>query len=136
VAIAITAYGRQQLVRLANALGEYFLYCDTDSAHFMRDGGETIIEKLVTDGRVILDKTELGAWDIEGYHEKGRFLRAKCYMEGDDKEQEATVAGLPADPHTGQFSKSRSCLTWDNFHIGYTVPKEQANKLRTVRTET
>lgn len=136
VAIAITAYGRQQLVRLANHLEKEFLYCDTDSAHFLKDGGVEKVNKAVEAGEVHLHPRELGAWDIEGDYERGRYLRAKCYMEGNGSEREATVAGLPADPHTGQFSKSRSCLTWDNFHIGHTVPKEQANKLRTVRTET
>lgn len=136
VAIAITAYGRQQLVRLANALGESFLYCDTDSVHFLDEPGTPIVEELEKTGELIIDSTQLGAWDIEGTFEKGRYLRPKCYLEGDDEEQEATVAGLPADPHTGQFSKSRSCLTWDNFEIGLTIPKDKANKLRTVRTET
>lgn len=136
VAIAITAYGRQQLVELANALGDRFLYCDTDSVHYLTDGGQEIIDDLVDTGKLWLDPVELGAWDVEGYHEKGRFLRAKCYIEGGDEKRYAAVAGLPADPHTGQFSKSRSCLTWENFHIGHVVPATESNKLRTARTET
>lgn len=135
VAIAITAYGRQQLVHLSNALGKHFLYCDTDSVHFLQEGQE-VVDDLVKLKEVVLHPTELGAWDVEGNYKKARYLRSKCYMEGNGDEIDATVAGLPPDPHTGQFSKKRSCLTWDNFYIGHTVPKEQANKLRTVRTET
>ena len=135
VAIAITAYGRQQLVELANALGEDFIYCDTDSVHYLQKGQHKV-DSLIKGGGLEVHPTKLGAWDLEGDYEKARFLRAKCYMEGNGDDIEATVAGLPADPHTGQFSKKRSSLTWDNFHIGHTVPVEQANKLRSVRTET
>lgn len=135
VAIAITAYGRQQLVRFANALGEHFLYCDTDSVHYTIEGGDTIVNDLIDTGQIENDPIKLGAWDLEGTFEKGKYLRAKCYMEGDDQEQEVTLAGLPADPHTGQFSKKRSAITWDNFQIGLEIPASKANKLRTVRTE-
>lgn len=132
VAIAITAYGRQQLVELGNALGKYFLYSDTDSVHYLFDGGQEIIDDLVENGKLDLHPTKLGAWDVEGFYERGRFLRPKAYMEDD----EVTLAGLPADPHTGQFSKERSAITWENFHLGYVVPKEETNKLRSLRTET
>lgn len=136
VAIAITAWGRQQLVQMANILGEHFLYADTDSIHYLMEGHYKI-EQAIKDGIFEVDDTRLGAWKLEGHMTRGRYLRAKCYMEETDKgEIEATCAGLPADKHSGQFSKKRSCLTWDNFHIGYKVPIEQANKLRTVRTRT
>lgn len=136
VAIAITAWGRQQLVQMANILGEHFLYADTDSIHYLMEGHYKI-EQAIKDGIFEVDDTRLGAWKFEGHMTRGRYLRAKCYMEElDNGEIEATCAGLPADKHSGQFSKKRSCLTWDNFHIGYKVPIEQANKLRTVRTRT
>jgi hypothetical protein len=146
VAMAITAWGRRQLVIMANVLGEYLLYVDTDSVHYLKDGGEQKIEQAVKDGILVRDPEILGAWKHEGDFVRGRYLRAKCYMEEKhelNKEtgemevhMEATVAGLPADKHSGMFSKKRSCLNWDNFHIGYTVPVEQANKLRTVPTKT
>jgi hypothetical protein len=136
VAMAITAWGRQQLVMMANTLGEHFLYGDTDSIHYLLIGQEKI-DIATEKGIFVVDDTKLGAWKLEGYMSKGRYLRAKCYMEQTtDGELEATVAGLPADPHTGQFSKKRSCLNWDNFYIGVVIPEEQANKLRTVRTAT
>jgi hypothetical protein len=141
VAIAITAWGRQQLVGMANVLGEHFLYCDTDSIHYLMEG-QYKIDKAIKDGIFEVDNEKLGAWKLEGQAERGRYLRAKCYMElmiddkTDEKHLEATVAGLPADKHTGQFSKKRSCLNWDNFHIGHIVPPDKSNKLRTVRTPT
>lgn len=138
VAIAITAWGRQQLVKMWNVLGEHALYCDTDSLHYLLDG-QAKIEQAQKDGLFTVDAEKLGAWKHEGNAIRGRYLRAKCYMElmdeGDGKTKlEATVAGLPADKHTGQFSKKRSCLNWDNFHIGHKVSPSESNKLRTVRT--
>lgn len=143
VAIAITAWGRQALVKMANALGEHFLYSDTDSVHYLMSG-HWKIEKAIKDGIFEVHDEKLGAWKLEGKMSRGRYLRAKCYMEEtyewDEKNKEfvreATVAGLPADKHSGLFSKKRSCLNWDNFHIGYEVPPELSNKLRTVRTPT
>lgn len=136
VAIAITAWGRQQLVKMANVLGIHFLYCDTDSIHYLLDGQHKI-DQAQKDGIFEVDAEKLGAWKLEGYMTRGRYLRAKCYMEQTEEGHiEATVAGLPADKHTGQFSKKRSCLTWENFFIGHVVPAEQSNRLRTVKTPT
>lgn len=137
VAIAITAWGRQQLVRMANLLGEHFLYCDTDSIHYLVEGGQAKIDQAIKDKEIEVHPEKLGAWDFEGNYTRGRYLRAKCYMEEKpDGTIEATVAGLPPDPHTGAHSKSRSCLNWDNFYIGTVIPPEQTNKLRTYRTPT
>lgn len=137
VAIAITAWGRSQLVEMANLLGEHFLYCDTDSVHYIKGGGQEKIDHAVKTGKIDVTKDKLGAWDFEGSFIRGRFLRAKCYMEEDaEKGLLATVAGLPPDPGTGQFSKKRSCLNWDNFHIGTVIPAEKSNRLRTVSTPT
>lgn len=137
VAIAITAWGRRQLVEMANLLGEHFLYCDTDSVHYMKGGGQEKVDQAVQTGKIDMSKDTLGAWDFEGSFKRGRFLRAKCYMEEDfNGNLLATVAGLPADPGSGNFSKKRSCLNWDNFHIGHEVSPEESNKLRTVSTPT
>lgn len=154
VAIAITAWGRHQLVKMANLLGEHFLYCDTDSVHYLKSG-QYKIDQAVKEKKIEVHQSKLGAWDFEGYYVKGRYLRAKCYIEErEDGFIEATVAGLPADPHTGNFSKSRYSLAyktgnevfknreemnkaiWKNFHIGHEVPACRSNKLRTVRTPT
>jgi hypothetical protein len=140
VAMAITAWGRRQLVQYWNILGEYALYCDTDSVHYLKEGGEERIEQAVREGKIVRDPEVLGAWKHEGDFQRGRYLRSKCYMEGNIVEgkehREVTCAGLPADKHSGQFSKKRSCLNWDNFHIGHEVSQEDSNKLRTVRTRT
>src|SRR5699024_12782554 len=122
---------------MGNLLGEHFIYCDTDSVHYIKGGSQQKIDKAVKTGKIDISKDTLGAWDFEGSFVRGRFLRAKCYMEEDQEGNLlATVAGLPADPGTGNFSKVRSCLNWDNFHIGTIIPPEESHKLRTVATPT
>jgi hypothetical protein len=136
VAIAITAWGRRQLVEGWNTLGEHALYCDTDSLHFLLEGDDKL-EKAAKQGRFEVDNEKLGAWKLEGKMKQGRYLRSKAYMEEtEDGEIEVTLSGLPADKHTGLFSKKRSCLNWDNFHIGTEIPPEKSNKFRTVPTPT
>lgn len=135
VAIATTAWGRYHLVKLANAVGEKFLYCDTDSIHILREGS-SVVNMLSRSGEIKLDKLELGAWDMEGQFDRGRYLRPKCYYEEKYGETpEVTLAGLPADPHTGARSKQRTCCTWDNFHIGLNIP-DGNGRLQSVRTPT
>lgn len=136
VAIAITAYGRQQLLHVANALGKYDLYQDTDSIHYIKEGGQQIIDGLIADGSMKIHDTDMGAWKHEGDFIYGKYLRPKCYMEVTaDGKQEVTLAGLPADKHTGQHSKQRSCVTPDTFYIGAVIPGGNG-KLRTIRTRT
>lgn len=136
VAMAITAWGRRQLLLLWNLLGEYALYTDTDSIYYLKEG-QHIVDMAVTNGSVEIDSTKLGAWDFEGEYKISRHLRAKCYMvETMDGKLQSTVAGLPPDPHTGRFSKQRKHLNWDNFKIGLVIPASKANKLRSVRTLT
>lgn len=135
MAIAITAYGRQQLCRFGNILGKYFLYSDTDSVHYLRKGQLRITQAQRS--KTIEVGSKLGGWKYEGTYVRGRYLRPKAYMEQrEDGTVEVTLAGLPADPHTGMGSKQRSCITWDNFHIGYEVPAHVSNKFRTIRTPT
>lgn len=130
VAIATTAWGRQQLVKMANLAGEEFIYCDTDSVHITEKGKERI------ESNIEIDPLKLGSWDFENFYNRGRFLRSKCYYEQKEgKTADVTLAGLPADKDTGPRSKKRSCITWDNFHIGLTIPGGNG-KLRTVKTAT
>ena len=144
VAIATTAWGRHQLVTFANTLKDSFLYCDTDSIHFLEEKGLAIIKAAEEKGTFKISSTELGAWKYEGHFDRGRYLRAKCYFEQNykDKYPEVTLAGLPADPilehdtdsHIN-YDKRRTCCTWENFHIGLVI-KGGNGKLRSVRTPT
>lgn len=135
VAIATTAWGRFQLVSFANLLGDSFIYCDTDSVHYLREEGDEIIKKAEQNGVIKIDSEKLGYWSLEGYYYRGRFLRSKCYYEekiGSDY-PEVTLAGLPADDSS--TPKKRSCCTWDNFYIGLKI-KNGNGKLQSIRTPT
>lgn len=144
VAIATTAWGRNQLVTFANTLGDSFLYCDTDSIHFVEKTGLKIIERAAEQGTFKISSTDLGAWKYEGHFDRGRYLRSKCYYEENmqDDYPEVTLAGLPADPvrehdtssHIN-YDKRRTCCTWENFHIGLVIPGGNG-KLRSLRTPT
>ena len=60
----------------------------------------------------------------------------KCYYEEQyGKPREVTLAGLPADKHSGKVEK-RLCITWENFHIGLKLPPEVTGKLAGCRTPT
>lgn len=135
VAIATTAWGRHQLVTFANLLGDSFLYCDTDSVHYLRDPGDEVIDAAHKAGKFNISDTDLGAWKLEGYFDRGRYLRSKCYYEENytDDYPEVTLAGLPADDSL--HPKKRSCCTWENFHIGLKIP-EGNGKLQSIRTPT
>jgi len=134
LAIATTAYGRQQLVMTANTLSNDFFYCDTDSIHFNAKA-EYKLKQASEQGLFKIDSTLLGAWDFEGHYDRGRYLRSKCYYEQVIGETaDVTLAGLPADKQTGSRSKIRSCITWENFHIGLVIPGGNG-KLRTIRTK-
>ena len=133
VAMACTAYGRRQLVSLANHVYDHFLYCDTDSIHMLNGG----LDKARLAPGAVFDPVTLGAWDYEAHYDRARFLRPKCYFEQKHGETpDVTLAGLPADPHTGPRSKKRSVITWDNFHVGLEIPANKSNKLASHRTPT
>ena len=136
VAIAIAAHGRRQLAQFANKLGEYFLYCDTDSVYFLEEGRH-LVDEMIASGFIEIDDNRLGAWSPDGNYIAGRFLRSKCYLvRKEDGSLESTVAGLPSNPHTGQFSKVRDSITWENFQIGAVIAPEHSHKLMSIRTKT
>lgn len=133
VAIATTAWGRQQLITMANAVEDNLLYCDTDSIH-MKEAGLPLVDSHIKDGTFKVSETELGDWKLEGRFDRGRYLRAKCYYEEiHGKTPEVTVAGLPVDKGTDPRRKIRSACSWEAFHIGLKVYN---CKLRTLRTPT
>lgn len=93
----ITAWARDKTIRAALAMGDRFLYADTDSLHIR---GYEIPKELD------VDHVRLGAWKHEGIFDKAKYLRAKAYMEhikepdsNDPFEWKVTCAGMPEKVH-------------------------------------
>ena len=117
VAAFITAYAREKTIRTAQSVYHRFIYADTDSLHLV---GPELPEGLE------IHPTALGAWDHEKTFDRGRFIRAKTYIEEVDGRLEVTCAGMPEkvkyyDPDDPEDSPELH-PTWDNFHAGMTYP--------------
>lgn len=123
MACFITAYAREITIGSAQRVcDEYnagisnidFAYSDTDSLHLLSPDG-TVPEWLE------IDKLKLGAWKFESKFKRGKFLRAKCYIEDSTEDIESdnpeysikvTVAGMP--------DSCKHQVNFNNFKIGAT----------------
>lgn len=85
VGVWTTSYGRDRVIRAAQAFGDEFLAADTDSVHKLGLGS----------GDLEVHETRLGAWKLESRFDQATYLRAKAYAERISGEVEAHVAGLP-----------------------------------------
>lgn len=72
VAVFVTAWARDRIIRSAQAVYDRFLYCDTDSLHVL---GDKDVEGLD------VHPTKLGCWKHESDFRRGKYIRAKTYME-------------------------------------------------------
>ena len=123
IASFITSYARKKTITTSQAIKDYsiekynkdyYIYSDTDSIHMIRLPDDEL-SKFVD-----IDDYRLGAWKIEGYHKRGKFIRQKCYIEEDEKGIHATVAGLPKQ--LGKY------ITFDNFKEGFTIKADDLEK--------
>lgn len=114
VAAWTTAYSRVEIGRTANAVGlDNFLYSDTDSVHFLSPiRSKEELEKWCTGKGIQISDTILGAWKIEEEFEKGKYIRAKTYME-EDKDGNRTL-------HAAGYNGEED-LGFEQFKSGYCV---------------
>ena len=104
----VTAYARQMLVRAWNAFDGRAVYCDTDSIHFI-GMPDDIPEGLSVDRK---KSGALGLWKVEGTFAKGRYIRAKTYIEVEENGKvHITCAGA-----TPEIKK---LMNWDTFRVGF-----------------
>ena len=113
IATFITAWARYLTITSAQSVYDRFLYADTDSLHLI--GTDIPAE-------IDVDPVRLGAWKHEATFTRGKYLRAKTYIEEIDGRLCVTCAGLPEELHDQ--------VTFENFEPGaiYT------GKLRPVHT--
>lgn len=102
IACFITAYARRITITSAQKNFNRFIYADTDSLH--------LVGKELPDN-IEIDNIKLGAWKIEYAFNRGKFLRAKAYVEElEDKTTHIACAGLP--------HKCHGKVTFENFKNG------------------
>ena len=107
VSIFVTSWARYEITGLAQQHYESFLYCDTDSLHIL--GDEDI-------QGIRIHESALGAWAKEAEFTRGKYLRAKAYIEEIESEDGVSLsvhcAGMPKGCH--QY------VTFENFNVGTT----------------
>lgn len=129
VASFITAHARDKTIRSAfnfmqgkHVINEnltiyndkdYFCYADTDSLHIIYNEN---YDKLLD-----VDSKKLGFWKLESTPIKGRYLRAKTYIEIIPKiDKETNKEYLYTDVKcAGMPDSVKELITWDNFHYGF-----------------
>ena len=103
----ITAYGRAQTVTTAQNVYDRFLYADTDSIHLI---GTEVPENIN------VHDTKLGYWKHESTFTRGKFIRAKTYIEEINGKLNVKCAGMT------DIIKQE--ITFDNFSIGFESTKK------------
>lgn len=105
LSIFVTSYGRDLIVRAAQANYDRFIYSDTDSIHL--EGYE------LPDG-INIDDHELGAFKIEEQFADSLYIRQKTYMHTTNDNITVKCAGMP--------DNCKKLVTYDNFHVGSSFP--------------
>ncbi len=110
IAMFIAAYARRRIVTEADALGDSFVYADTDSLHVI--GGRDVRPQDI-------HPTRLGAFKLESVSLQGRYIGPKKYVHRYEYEVgkggrahplEVKCAGLP--------DAAKENVTYGNFHSG------------------
>ena len=118
IATFVTSYARRKTILTSQSIkdftidnfnDDYYIYSDTDSIHlkYLEEG---LLKQFVD-----IDDYRLGAWKIESRFRRGKYLRAKTYIEEsyDEEELNVTVAGLPKN--LGRY------ITFENFENGLSL---------------
>ena len=139
----ITAYAREKTIRSGQKVFDKFIYADTDSLHLdmplpkeLSNLTNDDLEKMTTEDfrnagvdfpeDFDIDPYELGAWKVESRFFRGKYIRAKTYLEdwnrpevwnSDDYNRDImniTCAGMPKTCYEN--------VTWENFLPGAKYP--------------
>lgn len=102
-ACLITSYARDLIVRSAVNCIDDFLYADTDSLHLLKNPD--------TQNKIKIDSVKLGYFKCESCPTRGKFLRAKTYIEEINGKLNIKCAGM-----NDQIKEN---MTWDQFTYGF-----------------
>ena len=124
VGIFCTAYARNKTIRTAQRVYDRFIYADTDSLHLV---GADEPEELYG----LVDDKKLGLWKNESNFVRGRFLKAKSYIEEEPiMKEEMKESPLYYEREGKYYHLNVKCagmndaikekVTYDNFKFGFT----------------
>lgn len=110
IAIFVTAYSRDTVIRAGQACYKDLCYIDTDSLHIIGTAVPSID----------IHKTKLGAWKHESDFRRARFLRCKRYIEDTAVyDKKGDFLGYELVVKCGGMNKEcKEQVTWDNFKAG------------------
>lgn len=112
IACFVTAYARDYTIRSAQENFDRFIYADTDSLHLVGEEEPSNIK---------IDSVKLGAWKIEYKFKRGKFLRAKSYIEEKENGKfHVACAGLP--------HKCHDKINFENFKSGTVIEGKLQHK--------
>lgn len=153
----VTAYARMNLWTGILAMGDDYIYSDTDSLKvfnyddhkdYIEAFNEDIIEKMERmcdhykfDKKLLRPKTKkghekiLGVWDFEGTYSRFKTLGAKRYMHEEDGEVAITVAGLSKQNGVSYMREQEHSATrsaqdiFNQFDDGLYIPEDRTGKM-------
>ena len=107
VAIFTCAHARGKTIRAARLFGHRFCYADTDSIH--------AIGRDIPDG-IEVHPSKLGAFKLEAYFERARFVRPKTYVEIEE-------GGHSDYKCAGMSDGLKSIMRFEDFKEGFKTPE-------------
>lgn len=112
-----TAYARRLIITSAQENYDRFIYCDTDSVHFV---GTEIPENMVDK----IHHTDLGYFDLEHTFKRAKYLVQKTYIyEAYVYDDDGNVTGTETIVKgAGMTDEVKQQLNFDNFELGVTLP--------------
>lgn len=112
LAMFVTSIGRWEIINNAQDNYGHFLYSDTDSLHLLDEGQEI---------KLNIDDYKFGDWKIEEQATRGKYLRAKLYIE-------ELIDGTLSVRGAGMTDEIKNQVTFDNFKLGATFKGKRATK--------
>lgn len=112
LAMFVTSIGRWEIINNAQDNYGHFLYSDTDSLHLLDEGQEI---------KLNIDDYKFGDWKIEEQATRGKYLRAKLYIE-------ELIDGTLSVRGAGMTDEIKKQVTFDNFKLGATFKGKRATK--------
>lgn len=149
----VTAYARRNLWTGILAMGDDYIYSDTDSIKFknyekhkiyLEQYNKMTENKLLQalqyhklDPELLYPKTQdgeiklLGVWDFEGYYTRFKTLGAKRYLVEEDGKLALTVAGLSKKngiEYMLKITNNDNTKVFEMFSNSLKIPKEETGK--------